>query len=660
MPNRLIHATSPYLLQHAHNPVDWHPWGSEALALARELDRPIFLSVGYSACHWCHVMERESFEDDGIADFLNAHFVPIKVDREERPDLDDLYMGAVQLLAGRGGWPMSVWLTPGLEPFYGGTYFPPTPRGGMPGFLQVLEGVARVWQERRGEVTAQARKLAAALERPSGAEGVLPSRSLLETALTHLRYAFDARWGGFGGAPKFPPVPALTLLLNRGETRDMEMVTRTLDAMAAGGIRDHLGGGFARYSVDERWKVPHFEKMLYDNAQLAWVYLEAFRVTGEGRHGDRAREILDYLLRDMRDGAGGFHSSEDADSEGEEGRFYTYTWGEVQEVLGAGADLFGRAYGVTPEGNFEGGRSLLHRMDPGDFPEAALVPLRARLLAYRDRRVRPHKDDKLLAAWNGLALSALARGHQLLGEPRYLEAAEACAAFLHRELWRDGALLRTWRKGQAHTPAFLEDYGAVILGLLELYQAGFQVRWLRWARELGEVLKQRFQDPGGGFFGTVAEDVLVRQCPVHDGATPSGNALAVLALVRLGGHWEEASDGEAAGRALARFAPELEEAPQACLGLLRALDEAIRAPLEAVVTGSPADPRVQALLSVLNHRLRPGQTLTLAEADPGLPLHLGKVAGEPGVHLCRGSACQPLVLDPTALSAALDAADLAP
>ncbi|MBP1627463.1 MAG: Thymidylate kinase [Holophagaceae bacterium] len=660
MPNRLIESTSPYLLQHAHNPVDWRPWNPESLALARKLDRPIFLSVGYSACHWCHVMERESFEDAGIAAFLNKHFVPIKVDREERPDLDDLYMGAVQLMTGRGGWPMSVWLTPDLEPFYGGTYFPPTARGGMPGFLEVLEAVAMIWQERRQEVLSQAGELMAALRRSPGQAGEGPVGGLADAVVRHLRQTFDPRWGGFGGAPKFPPIPALTLLLGRKEPRDMDMALATLDAMAAGGIRDHLGGGFARYSVDGHWKVPHFEKMLYDNAQLAWVYLEAFRVTGVPRHGERAREILDYLLEDMRDGAGGFHSSEDADSEGEEGRFYTFTWGEIHEVLGSDAELFCLAYGVTPEGNFEGGRNLLHRLDGGDFPEAGLAPLRDRLRIYRNRRARPHRDDKVLAAWNAFALSALAKGSCVLGDPRYLEAAEACADFLQRELWRGSSLMRTWRRGRAHTPAFLEDYGALILGLLDLYQAGFRARWLPWARELGEVILERFQDPAGGFFGTEARDVVLRQHPVFDQAVPSGNALAALALLRLGRHWDRADFTEAARRTLARFAPELEDAPQACLGLLRVLEEEGQETLEAVVSGDPSDPLVVAFLEVLHRRLRPGQLLSLVASDPELPLHGGRGSLAAAVHLCRGRACMPPVRNVGELSTALDEADLAP
>ena len=364
MPNRLSNSLSPYLLQHAHNPVDWRPWGPEALAEARVAQKPIFLSIGYSACHWCHVMERESFENPAVAELLNAHFVSIKVDREERPDLDDLYMDAVQTLTGRGGWPMSVWLTPDLEPFYGGTYFPPESRNGMPGFIPLLTRIAGLWQSDRGDLIGQAGKLAAELKRQAAVEGGadLPGATVLEAALAQLRRGFDARWGGFGGAPKFPQQMAVDLLLARGTAEDRGMATRTLDAMWEGGMFDHLGGGFARYSVDAQWLVPHFEKMLYDNAQLAGCYLTAFQATGEARYAQVARETLDYLLRDLRDAGGGFHSSEDADSEGEEGRFYVFTPAEVREALGqVDGDRFCAAFGVTGAGNFEHGTSVIHR-----------------------------------------------------------------------------------------------------------------------------------------------------------------------------------------------------------------------------------------------------------------------------------------------------------
>nr|WP_320131480.1 thioredoxin domain-containing protein [uncultured Holophaga sp.] len=577
MPNRLAESTSPYLLQHARNPVDWYPWGPEALAKARELDRPIFLSLGYSSCHWCHVMERESFEDIEVAELLNRDFVPVKVDREERPDLDELYMEAVQLMTGRGGWPMSVWLTPDLEPFYGGTYFPRDARGGMPGFVDVLDAVGRVWLEKRSQVEGQGHELLAAMRGRRGSPGV-PATGLVETALRNLRQRFDTRWAGFGGAPKFPPIPALQLILARGGERDLDMACRTLDAMAAGGIRDHLGGGFARYSVDAQWKVPHFEKMLCDNAQLAWLYLEAHRVSGEPRYAVVGAEILDYLLEVMRLPEGGFCSAEDADSEGEEGLFYTFTAAEIQEALGRKADVFCLAYGVTREGNFEQGRNILHRLEGGDFDPGELAALRARLRVRRDARPRPFRDDKVLASWNALALLALAKGADVLGRRDLLLAAEACADFMQRELWSSGTLLRTWRKGQAHIPAFLEDYATLILALLELHRVGGGKRWLDWALELGEILLARFQAPEGGFYASEALDLILRQQPVLDHAIPSGNALAVEALMALDRQSERPAFLEAARRTFQRFAADLEEMPHACLGLLKSLGGAELAP----------------------------------------------------------------------------------
>jgi uncharacterized protein YyaL (SSP411 family) len=652
--NRLIHSTSPYLLQHAHNPVDWRPWGPEALALARAEGRPIFLSIGYSACHWCHVMERESFEDPAVARILNAEFVPIKVDREERPDLDELYMAAVQAITGRGGWPMSVWLTPELKPFYGGTYFPPTGRFGLPGFTQVLEGVARAWRERRGEVEGDAAQLAAALARQAAAPGAtLPGPELVETALAQLRRSFDPRWGGFGPAPKFPQAMAVELILRRGSPADRAMAVRTLDAMAEGGMFDHLGGGFSRYSVDERWLVPHFEKMLYDNAQLATCYLGAFQATGRTEYQTIARETLDYLLRDLRDPAGGFHSSEDADSEGAEGRFYVFTPAEIEAALGAADGArFCQAYGVTEAGNFEHGASVLHRFDapPG---LGGLADLRARLRAARDTRVRPGKDDKVLAAWNGLALTAFARGFQVLGEPRYLDAALALAAFLLREMAPGGGLLRTWRQGRAQIPGFLEDYGAVACGLVDLYEACFDPSWLRWAGHLADTMRERFEDPAqGGFFGSPdpSEDLLFRQKPFHDGALPGGNTLAARALLRLAGHLERPEFQDSAERALRCAGPLMERAPGGFLGMLAVLDLAA-APMTLVITGDPGHPATRALLAAARRPFLPNLAISLAAADPDLPLHrmVRNDSARPAALLCRGRTCAPPVTDAAAL-----------
>jgi uncharacterized protein YyaL (SSP411 family) len=656
MPNRLAGSLSPYLLQHAHNPVAWNPWDEEALARARAEQKPIFLSIGYSACHWCHVMERESFENLAVAEVLNAHFVCIKVDREERPDLDDLYMDAVQTLTGRGGWPMSVWLTPDLEPFYGGTYFPPEPRSGMPGFIPLLHRIAEVWREDRSGVVAQAGSLAAELQRQAAVEpgGDLPDTQVLDAALQQLRQGFDARWGGFGPAPKFPQQMAVELILARGSASDQAMALRTLDAMWEGGMYDHLGGGFARYSVDVQWLVPHFEKMLYDNAQLTACYLAAFQATGQARYAQVAGQTLDYLLRDLRDPSGGFHSSEDADSEGEEGRFYVFTPAEVREALGvADGARFCAAFGITEQGNFEHGRSVVHRFS---CPAGAALPedqdrtLRETLRLWRDRRVRPGKDDKVLAAWNGLALSALARGFQVLGDPRYLEAARECALFLRRELWRDGHLLRVWRQGQAHTRGFLEDSAAVVEGLVDLYEAGFDPAWLRWAETLAEGMLTRFQDPAeGGFFSTEADqaDLIFRQKPGFDNAIPSGNTLAARALLRLSRHLQREDLRQAAEGTLRCFAPWMQRAPRAFLGMLGTVDLALREPVEVAISGDPSSPAVRALLAEVHRRHLPGRVLSVSE-DQLLPLHEDRSPSEAGpfAFVCRGRTCARPVTTP--------------
>jgi len=675
--NRLALATSPYLLQHAHTPVDWFPWGEEALAKARSEDKPIFLSIGYSACHWCHVMAHESFEDEGIARLLNTHFVPVKVDREERPDLDEIYMEAVQAITGRGGWPMSVWLLPDLKPFYGGTYFPREPRQGMPGFHQLLERIAELWVDRRPELTRDAAALTEALGRQ--AQGIsgssIPGVEAFEVALQQLRRDFDPRWGGFGPAPKFPAHLGVELVLRRGSAGDRSMATRTLDAMWEGGMYDHLGGGFARYSVDGQWLVPHFEKMLYDNALLASCYLAAFQATGEARYAKVARETLDYVLRDLRDPLGGFHSSEDADSEGEEGRFYVFTPAEIAEVLGPeDAGLFCEAFGVRAAGNFEHGQSVLHRFSaPAELAErqglskdeleARLDRLRVRMLGARSRRVRPGKDDKVLAGWNGLALSALAKGYQVLGEVRYLESATACAEFIQQVLWKDGTLLRVYRSGRAHIPAFLEDYGAVVRGLTDLYEAGFDPGWLRLAETLAESLIARFEDErNGGFFFTEdgQVDLLHRRKGGWDGAIPAGTTLAVGALLRLARHLDREDFRASAERALAGVGEGILQAPRAFLGMLAALDDLLREPLELVVAGPPQDSRTRELLATARRPYLPGMILSLADADSALPLHQGRSSldGAPAAHLCRSRSCFPPITSPEALGVRLSEAEL--
>jgi hypothetical protein len=653
MPNRLSESLSPYLLQHAHNPVDWQPWDEAALEQARAEQKPIFLSIGYSACHWCHVMERESFENPAVAELLNAHFVSIKVDREERPDLDELYMDAVQALTGRGGWPMSVWLTPDLEPFYGGTYFPPESRNGLTGFIPVLKRIAELWREERAGVVAQAGHLATDLRRQAEVEGgtELPEAAVLDAALEQLRRNFDARWGGFGPAPKFPQQMAVELILARGAKEDQPMALRTLDAMWEGGLYDHLGGGFARYSVDAQWLVPHFEKMLYDNAQLVCCYLAAFQATGETRYAQVARETLDYLLRDLRDPEGGFHSSEDADSEGEEGRFYVFTPADVREALGQADGMrFCEAFGVTSGGNFEHGASVLHRFScprEASLPEEEARLMRERLRLWRDRRVRPGKDDKVLAAWNGLALSALARGYQVLGDRRYLEAAQACASFLQQNLWRQGRLRRVWRRGRAHTAGFLEDHAALLEGLVDLFEADFNPAWMRWAEELGEALLANFRDAAeGGFYSTEAgrAGLLFRQKPGFDNAIPGGNTLAARSLLRLSRHLQREDFRLAAEGALRCFGAGMARAPRASLGMLGVLNQTLLEPLNIALSGHPDDPGVQAMLGEVHRRFLPGRVLSVSP-DQLLPLHEGRGSkgGQALAFVCRGRTCAPPV-----------------
>ena len=551
--NRLAKETSPYLLQHAHNPVDWYPWGEEALRRAREENKPIFLSIGYAACHWCHVMERESFEDPATAKILNKHFISIKVDRQQRPDVDEIYMTAVQMMTGRGGWPLSVFLTPDLKPFFGGTYFPPEDLHGMPGFKTVLHRVAEVWREQPDDVVDNAQRMVEALRAnvaPEPSRTGVPDASVLFAAAGELREQFDTQWGGFGGAPKFPPSGAIALLLRQyarsGDAMLLYMVTVTLDRMAQGGMYDQLGGGFHRYSVDAMWLVPHFEKMLYDNALLTRVYLEAWQATGREPYREVAAGILDYVIRDMTDARGGFHSAEDADSEGEEGKFYVWQPGEIKAVLGEeDGELFCRYYGVSEEGNFEGHNILTAPRDPASRLGATtltteqwrdrLARSRERLLTHRNERVRPGKDDNVLAAWNGMMISALARGYQVLGDRRYLAAAQKAADFVLDEMVRDGRLMRAYR-GTARLPGYLDDYAEMAGGLIDLYEADFDRQWLEAADTLaGKMVADFWDDRDGAFFYTSAahKNLLVRTKPFQDGAVPSGNSTATIVLLRL-------------------------------------------------------------------------------------------------------------------------------
>jgi uncharacterized protein YyaL (SSP411 family) len=659
MANRLADETSPYLLQHAHNPVDWYPWGAEALARAREEDKPIFLSIGYAACHWCHVMERESFENHEIAAIMNEHFVSIKVDREERPDLDDVYMGAVQAMTGSGGWPMSVFLTPDLQPFFGGTYFPPEDRHGMAGFPRVLEAVADAYRTRRAEVEQQGRMLANHLKSqlavPSGERDV--RREQLDAAVGRLATTFDSAHGGFGGAPKFPAPMTLEFLLRSwrrtGEATTLAMVTRTLDAMAEGGINDQLGGGFARYSTDARWLVPHFEKMLYDNALLAHAYLEGYRATRTERYAEVARSTLDFVLDELRTDEGGLASALDADSEGEEGRFYVWSYDEFMSVLtDAGLDdddrsLLAAYWGISEGGNWEG-TNILHRPG-GVMADAALVDRgREALLAARAARVRPARDDKQLAAWNGLALRALAHGALVLSDDRYLGATGDLVGFIERGLVRDGdRLWRTARAGRAHTPAFAEDYLAVADGLLGAHAALGDAEPLLLARRLVDTAVRDFwDDQGGTFVDTSSEHdrTIAQPRGLVDNATPSANSIGADVLQRLA---LLTGDGDLDRRArsiLRAVAPALDRQPSAFGRMLCAADRMLGAQVDVVVASGSAAPDGVQLRRAASRPFVPD--LVLTSVAPGAPhaewpLYEGKVARDAAAtaYACRGYAC---------------------
>jgi uncharacterized protein len=664
--NRLADATSPYLLQHAENPVDWYPWGPEALGRAREEDRPIFLSIGYSACHWCHVMAHESFEDPAIADRLNRDFVAIKVDREERPDIDDVYMGAVQAMTGSGGWPLSVFLTPDLEPFFGGTYFPPSERHGLPAFSAVLEGVAEAYRERRDEVAGVAAQLADHLRHQTSIDeaGGIPGAEELDAATRRLAASFDPVQGGFGPAPKFPAPMTLEFLLRRWrDTRDeatLRMVTLTLDRMADGGIHDQLAGGFARYSTDARWLAPHFEKMLYDNALLAHAYLEAHRATGTDRYARVASATLDFLLRELLTDAGGFAAALDADSEGEEGRFYVWAADEVATVLAdAGLTASDVAaviayWDVTPGGNWEG-HTILH-ISGAPTPDAGVLErAQAALLAHRERRVRPGRDDKQLAAWNGLALRALGLAALVLGDERFVAATRRLATFIADTLVHDGdRLWRTARDGVAHTPGFAEDYAAVADGLLSAYAALGEPDHLVLAERLMDRLIADFWDDASGTLfdtGPEHEETVTRPRSLLDGATPGANAMAAdvwLRLALLGG---EAEDDRHARRILAAVGSAIGRQPSAFGRMLAAADRALRPAVDAVVAGEPADPRSVALRRSAAAPFAPDLVIAGLPAGSVLesrPLFVGKSArdGVPTAYVCRGYACEAPTVDP--------------
>ncbi|MGA7096572.1 MAG: thioredoxin domain-containing protein [Acidimicrobiia bacterium] len=640
MPNQLANATSPYLLQHKDNPVDWHQWGDEAFAEAARRDVPVLLSVGYSACHWCHVMAHESFEDPDTARLMNRLFVNVKVDREERPDVDSVYMEAVQAMTGRGGWPMTVWLTPDRAPFYAGTYFPSEEGRGMPSFTRVMEAVSEAWEDRREEVLGQSARLVRAITSALPVPDDLPGESVLAKSHSQTLQSFDPINGGFGAAPKFPQEPVLELLLRtRGETwaeKADEMVGLTLLRMADGGIHDHLGGGFARYSVDERWLVPHFEKMLYDNAQLARLYLWAGIELREPRFLDVTRSTLAYLLNDLHAAGGGFFSAEDADSEGVEGKFYVWSRSEFDEVVGesdgtAAAEFFG----VTAGGNFEG-QNILHRPTGRDWDDR-IESIRRRLLERRNQRVRPGLDDKVIASWNGLAIRALAEAGVALDEPAYLGAAIRCAEFITTQMTDNGTLQRSWRDGINSGPGYLEDHASMALGLFSLHAATADKAWLDMASELVHALTERFADPEGGFFDT-AEDTTLMKRPKSqtDNPLPSGNAMAAEALLAMFAHTGEAHWLEASLGALRSAGLLMERYPSMVAHHLSVL-HAHQTMRELAIIG----PDWSDMARVYWSRFRPG-TFMFASPQQSDEIPLLANRGRPGetlAFLCRSQVC---------------------
>jgi uncharacterized protein YyaL (SSP411 family)/aryl-alcohol dehydrogenase-like predicted oxidoreductase len=679
-PNRLIHETSPYLLQHAHNPVDWFPWGKEALEAARSRNCPILLSIGYSACHWCHVMERESFESESIAALMNRHFVCIKVDREERPELDEIYMAAtVAMNHGQGGWPMTVFLTPEQQPFFAGTYFPPDARWGRPGFPDLLQKIAEVWNRDQNGVRNQAQEMTARLKQ----EWQIPSpvsvgERTLDAVIPEFKEAFDARFGGFGGAPKFPPAAGLSLLLRcyrrSGDPAALQMVTTTLDAMAAGGIYDHIGGGFARYSTDERWLVPHFEKMLYDNALLAKTYLEAFQVTGQASYRRVVTETLDYILREMTDAGGGFYSATDADSEGVEGKFFVWTPADVARAIvdDEEARRFCACYDISPEGNWEH-TNIPNRMRPlveiarevnASVDDLQETMRRGRALLYeaRKQRVPPALDDKIITAWNGMMISAMAEAGRVFGRTEYVNAARRASDFLLRvHRTTDTRLLRTSRKGRAQHAGVLEDYAFLGEGLVDLYEAGGDAQYLEAARSLAVCLLESFQDRDLGGFFTTAQDheaLIIRGREGADGATPSGNAVAATFLARLSFHFGRPELREAAASALRAYGKQMTRHPRGFAKSLALLDFLTEGPIELALVGRKEDPGFAVMEEAMREVYLPNRIIAISHrVDDGSahPLLAGKttIEGRSALYICRNFSCQQPLTDPVAAASAL-------
>ncbi len=665
--NRLIHETSPYLLQHAHNPVDWYPWGEEALKLAKSEQKPILLSIGYSACHWCHVMERESFENEEIAAIMNELFVNIKVDREERPDLDEIYMNAVQAMTRQGGWPMTVFLTPDLKPFYGGTYYPPEDRYGRPGFPKVMNAVAEAFNEKNEQVLEQAEQITTQLSQISNLvdphEHEL-TEELMNKAFQHYRSQFDAQYGGFGNAPKFPPSMGLPFLLrywhHSGNANALEMVETTLQKMARGGIYDQLGGGFHRYSTDERWLVPHFEKMLYDNAQLVVAYFEAYQATQNTFYRDIGTETLDYVLREMYDAEnGGFYSTQDADSEGVEGKFFVWEPYDVEDIIGEkNAEIFCEYYDITPQGNFEG-ENILHVQTPSDIfarklgmdndeLEALLADGRQKLFEEREKRIKPGLDDKILTSWNGIMMRGMTMGYQLTGKPEYLIACEKSAEFVLATLSQDnGLLLRTYRAGKSHLNAYLEDYSYFIAGLIALYEASFEPRWLTEAARLAHLMIDQFGDEeGNGFFftGKVHETLIVQSKSAYDGATPSGASMAIHSLLRLAKHLDNQGFYDKAVETLKLYFHQMEVMPSGSGQLLCELAFLLSTPKEVAIIGKKEDTKTGEMLSVLHGMYLPNKIVALTDSTEGITLPLlvnkSQIDNNTTAYICEDYVCK--------------------
>jgi len=675
--NRLIHETSPYLLQHAHNPVNWYAWGEEALSRARAENKPIFLSVGYSACHWCHVMEHESFEDEATAALMNELFVNIKVDREERPDIDAIYMDAVQAMTGQGGWPMSVWLTPDGKPFHGGTYYPKEPRYGMPSFQQVLRAVADAYHSRRERVDEQAEQLAAMLRRTTSlrADGGDLGGEILEEALGQMRQYFDEEDGGFGNQPKFPQPMTLDFALTQHQQRDdldaLFMAELTLEKMAHGGIYDQLGGGFHRYSVDAIWLVPHFEKMLYDNAQLLRTYLHAWQVTGRPLFRRVVEETIDYVLREMTAPGGGFYSTQDADSEGHEGKFFVWSQQEIEALLDPPtAAIFGDYYGVSKRGNFEGKNILsvvrsveqvAQRFNISEASvKAAIEQGRAVLFEQREQRIKPGRDEKILTEWNGLMIHALAECGVVLDRPDALEAAVQAADFILAKMSQpDGRLYRSYKDGQARFNAYLEDYAAFVRALIALYESTFDLRWLGEAARLTQLMYAQFHDAAGGFFqtGVDHEQLVARRKDFIDNAIPSGNALAAEALLRLAVLLDKPAYRDEAGRILLMMKDAMARQPTGFGRLLGVLDAYLAPSQEIAIVGAHEDVGTQALLREVRRRFLPHTVVALKEPEQEtlLPLLQGRtlVAGKPAAYVCENYACKLPVTSAESLAALL-------